>query len=353
MNEHSQQQLAAFFDSISGWRSAYSVARLHVLGVRSAGVLEVVAARIYLDPGDDMFCKASFRSGPIEAHQILLNQQECGVAEVARALASSNGFYANGYGCLKLPSTDQVGVFVAPPTLLHPEGLNTGSRLPVLSIGGAHWADLLPQPDSDWRLKAANVPYDSVQELAADYGLGALRGDRSLLEVVARTAVEVLAESAVKGTRASLGILIAGSLDRSLAKLGFRVLDKGQVTTRGAIRGSDLNWSDRETLAVGTAEIDVPAGAVVQCVASYADEAHHVQWRADPEIFLNPRAAILSLIDPSNSLVQSYLRPENPPRGKAADDFETAISWLLWALGFAVAAFGTHSKTREMFDIVA
>lgn len=353
MIEHSERQLRAFFEAIAAWRAAYRVARLHVLGVRTGEVLELVTARIVLDVGRETGCKASFHAGRIEAHQIMLNQDECDVEGVARALASADGFHVPGHGCIRLPSTEQVGIFVGQPTLLHPEGLSSGSRLAVLSIGGGHLADLLPQSESDWLLKAADAPYDTVQELTIDYGLGTLRGDRALLEVVARTVIEVLAESAVTGTRASVGIWMASSLDRTKAKLGFRIVHQGRVVQRGTIRGVDLHWSDRDLAAVGTAEIDVPAGSVVQCIASYADEAHHVQWRADPRTFLNPRAAILSLVDPSNALVQAYLRPEVPLRGKAADDFEMAIAWLLWALGFSVASFGTHPKTRDTFDVIA
>jgi hypothetical protein len=353
LNEHSEQQLNAYFKAIASWRDAYRVARLHVLGVRTGDVLELVTARIVLDVGRDAECKASFRAGRVEAHQVMLDQQESDIQGVARSLASADGFHASGIGCIKLPSTEQVGIFVAPPTLLHPEGLSAGNRLAVLSIGGGHIADLLPQPESDWLLKAADAPYDSVQELAIDYGLGTLRGDRALLEVVARTAIEVLSESAVTGTRASVGVWMASSLDRTQAKLGFRVIHQGRVVRRGAIRGSDLIWGDRDLAAIGTAEIEIPAGSVVQCIASYADEAHHFQWRADPTTFLNPRAAILSLADPSSALIQAYLRPDVPLRGTAASDFETAVSWLLWALGFSVALFGTHSKTRDAFDVVA
>ena len=353
MNEHSERQLNAYFEAIAGWCAAYKVARLHVLGVRTGEVLQLVSARIVLDVGRDTECKAPFHAGCVEAHQIILNQQESDVQGVARALASADGFHVGGIGCIKLPSTDQVGIYVATPTLLHPEGLSAGNRLAVLSIGGGDIAGLFPQPESDWLLKAADAPYDSVQELAVDYGLGGLRSDRALLEVVARTAIEVLAESAVTGTRASVGIWMASSLDRTQAKLGFRVVHQGRVVRRDAIRGSDLTWSDRDLAVVGTGGIDVPAGSVVQCVASYAGEAHHVQWRADPATFLNPRAAILSLVDPSNSLMQAYLHPDVPRRGKVADDFETAIAWLLWALGFSVASFGTHPKTRETFDVIA
>ena len=353
MNEHSERQLIAYFEAIASWSAAYRVARLHVLGLRSDDVLELVTARIVLDVGRDTECKAPFRAGRVEAHQIMLSQHESDVQSVARSIASADGFHAASIGRIKLPSTEQAGIFVGQPTMLHPEGLTAGNRLAVLSIGGGNVVDLLPQPESDWLLKAADLPYDSVQELAIDYGLGTLRGDRALLEVVARTAIEVLAETAVAGTRASIGIWMASSLDRAKAKLGFRVVHQGRVVQRGAIRGSDLTWSDRDLAAVGAGEIDIPAGSVVQLVASYADQAHHVQWRADPKSFLNPRTAILSLVDPSNTVLQSYLRPDAPLRGQAADDFEAAIAWLLWALGFSAATFGTNSKTRDAFDMVA
>lgn len=50
--------------------------------------------------------------------------------------------------------------------------------------------------------------------------------------------------------------------------------------------------------------------------------------------------------------MRSYLFPELPPKGRAADDFEAAISWVLWALGFAPANFGLNNKTRDSFDTV-
>lgn len=353
MDEHSERQISIYFDAIAPWRIAYRVVRLHVLGARTADTLEMVSARIVLDVGNDTEFKAAFRAGRVEAHQIQLNQDETDVQDVVRALASADGFHVDGIGCLKLPSTEQVGVFVAPPTLLHPEGLSAGNRLAVLSIGGGHVADLLSQPEVDWLLKAADYPYDSLQELAIDYGLGTLRSDRVLFEVVARTAIEVLADSSVAGTRASTGIWMASSLDRTRAKLGFRTLHQGRVVERGVIRGTDLTWSDRDIAVVGVGSFEVPTGAVVQCIASYADEAHHVQWRADPATFPNPRGAILATVDPSGSLLQNYLRPETPARGKAADDFEASIAWLLWVLGFSAASFGTHPKTRDAFDVIA
>ncbi|BDI05842.1 hypothetical protein [Sphaerotilus microaerophilus] len=128
MNEHSERQLIAYFEAIAGWRAAYTVARLHVLGVRSGETLELVSGRIVLDVGSDTEVKAPFRAGRVEAHQVLLNQEETDVQGATRALASAAGFHVAGLGCFMLPSNEQVGIYVAPPTLNRP-GFRGGSNL--------------------------------------------------------------------------------------------------------------------------------------------------------------------------------------------------------------------------------
>lgn len=353
MNDFSQQQFNAFFSAISAWRAAYRRARLHFLAVRQGEGLSIISARIYLAASGPDQVKSSFRAGALEVGQWDIPQTELSVEDAILALIGEQGLLIEGFGRLRLVSDTRNEVFIAPPTLLHPDGLNSGSRLALLNLSGANWTEWMLQPGSDWLLKAADVPYDSVQELCNEYGLGALRGDRSLLEIVALTAVQVLERSAVKGTSAELGIWMASSLDRAKARIGFRVLDKGNVLKRGAASGNDLTWQDEGLASIGTTQLEIPAGAIVQCIASYGGHAHHVQWRADPSIFQNPRAAVLSMVDQSQQTIRGYLQPDLPPRGKAADDFEAAIGWLLWTLGFSTATFGTNAKTRDAFDTVA
>jgi hypothetical protein len=353
MNDFSQQQFKAFFSAISAWRPAYRRARLHFLAIRQGETLTIISARIYLDIGGSDPVKPHFRAGALEAGHWEIPQSELSVEDAISALIGVGGLLVPGIGQLRLVSHPEDEVFVAPPTLLHAEGLSSGNRLALLSLSGANWAEWVPQPESDWLLKAADIPYDSVQELCSEYELGALRGSRSLIEVVARTAVQVLQWSEIKGTSAELGIWMASSLDRAKAKIGFRVLDKGQVLQRGAVAGSDLTWHEDGLASIGTAKLEIPAGAAVQCIASYGGHAHYVLWRADPSIFQNPRAAVLSLVDQSQQTLRGYLQPDLPPRGSAAGDFEAVIGWLLWAIGFSTASFGTNAKTRDAFDMVA
>lgn len=353
MDANSLDQFNAFFSSIASWRSAYRSARLHVLASRSGADLTVIAARIYLDAGLEQIVQRHFRSGSLEAFQWEIPQSELAVEGLVKSMVEPGGLYLSEFGRLRLPSDHIHQVFAAPPALLHPEGLNSGNRLAVLTIQGAIRTQLLPQPDTDWRLKAADKPFDSVLELCNEFGLGALSGDRVSIEVVARTAVEVLARSEVKGTLASLGISMAATLDKAKAKIGYRVLEGGKVTARGSLSGADLTWQVEGGAAVGTTQLNIAAGALVQCIASYEGQAHQVQWRVDPSFFQNPRAAVLSLVDSSQQTIRSYLQPDLPPRGKAAEDFEAAVGWLMWAVGFSMATFGTNSKTKDAFDMVA
>lgn len=353
MNEFSQKQFEAFFASISAWRLAYKRARLHFIGVRTATELSIVAARIYLDVGGDDTIKPHFRAGELEAVQWEIPQDVQSVEDVTHALIGETGLEIEGVGRVRLLSDERQEIFIAPPTLLHPEGLNAGNRLAVLSVCGSNFVEWVLQPESDWLLKAADIPYDSVQELCFEYGLGALRDNKALIEIVARTAVQVLAKSRVEGTHAEMGIWMGRGLDREQARLGYRILDNGRVLRRGAVSGAELAWQEEDFAAIGSMQMEVPIGAVVQCIASYAGHAQNVQWRADPSIHQNPRGAVLALIDPRREILRNFLQPDLPPRGRASDDFESAVAWMLWALGFSTAAFGTNSKTTEAFDTVA
>lgn len=353
MNPHSQQQFDAFFASFSSWRKAYVRARLHYFAVRRSSALYIVSARIVLDLGGTDSTKPTFRTESLEAGQWEIDQSIQPVEEVIRGLVSEEGLLIDGIGRLRLFADERHDVFAGPPILLHPEGLSVGNRLAVFTLSGANWGELIPQPDTDWLLKAATQPYESVQELLGEYGLGALRGDRTIIEVVAATSVQVLARSRVEGTMAELGIWMGRALDHETARLGYRILENGQVVQRGSLSGSELSWQDDGFATVGTAQLEVPRGAVVQCIASYDGHAHQVQWRADPATHLNPRGAVLALVDPRREILRAYLQPEPPFKGKAADDFEAGIAWLLWTLGFSTAAFGSNPKTKDAFDTVA
>lgn len=353
MDSYSSEQVTRFFESINSWRRGYNTARLTYLAARAEDRLVIISARIYLAVSNRNQPRKKFTAGNLECGDWNIGESGQTIESIIESLTSPVGLTLPGHGNLIMPVTPDTGISASSPILLHHDGIKAGNRIAVLSIRGAHINSYVQQPETDWKLKAATVPFDNLNELKSEYGLVSGNDlDRSLLEIVALTAIEVLGTSEVKGEVAKIGIWLSQELDVEKVQIGYRVVDKGTVNVRHAKQGNELSWTKNEFANEGSVEIKVPLGAVVQCIASYDGLAHDVKWFVDPNCLQNPRSAILSIVDPSNSLLRNYLFPELPPKGRAADDFEAAISWVLWALGFAPANFGLNNKTRDSFDTV-
>ena len=351
MDENSQLQIKQFFDSIAFWREVYVRTRLHYLAKRNGDVLTVIKARISLDWVDREIVTTRFQSADVEAWQCDLDPGRS-VEKILADLIHADGFLLSHGARLKISSEPNNPPFFAPPIHFHPEGLNTGNRIAVLTATGTSWMQLLPQPQTDWQLRAADRPFDSIQELSAAFGLGAVQGDRSIFEVVAKTVIEVLAKSAATDTVATVGLWMAKSLDRTKARIGYRVLSKGEVIVRASADGASLTWTVGDVADEGATTVEVPRGSIIQCFASYDGHTHHVQWRADLNAFQNPRTAVLSLAD-GQKVFHGFLNPSENSRGSVASDFEDAIAWLVWSIGFSTVSFGANPKTKDAYDIVA
>jgi len=343
-----------FFDSISGWRSAYINATMHYLGIRnSLGELILIRSRVFLNGFTPRLQDSLFKCRNIEAGQFEINQNEISIELLLQKLISADGYITEDLGVIRLIAGSFESLNISEPVLLHPEGLDTGNRLSVLTISGCKIDSLISQPDTDWTLKSSDTPYDSINELFNEYGLGGNININTTLEIVARNIIEIWANSSIEGEDAKLGVWLTKNVDKNLAKIGYRVLSNGQVMSRSFIPPSELTWKEEEHAFVGTKMIKIPSGAILQCIASYNNTTHHVAWRADPKNFQNSRSAAHNLVDPNQSIIKSSLFPDLNAKVKNADDFEYGVNWLLWALGFSPNIYGTHAKTRNGLDIIA
>jgi hypothetical protein len=80
----------------------------------------------------------------------------------------------------------------------------------------------IPQPDIDWEIKSATPPYEGLQELASELNLGSIAAVVSTVEIVAfHVAAIDLQYSKVSGSKADLGVVVAGALDPGKVKLGY------------------------------------------------------------------------------------------------------------------------------------
>lgn len=343
-----------FFNSISSWRSAYINATMHYLGMRnSSGELILIRGRIFLNSFTPKNIKNEFKCGSIESGQFEINQKQISIESVLENLISPSGYTVTNLGVIRMQTEDFKSLQITEPILVHPEGLDSGNRLSVLTFSGCKIDSLITQPDTDWSLKSADTPYDSINELLFDYGLGGTNNQNTTLEVIARNIIEVWQSSTVDGEDANLGLFLAKSLDIRNAKIGYRLLSNGQVISRVSIPSSELTWLEDDQAYIGKKLIKIPPGSILQCIASYDNTTHHVAWRADPKNFQNSRSAAHNLVDPNLNIIKSCLFQDLATKNKNADDFEIGINWLLWALGFSPTMFGIYPRTRDGLDIIA
>lgn len=233
---------------------------------------------------------------------------------------------------------------------LHPAGGRT-SRLAVLSINGADRKDIVSQDVLDWEVRSADRPYDDVHELLQEYRLG-FTGDRISFEAILSHVIEVDHSSRVQENRAKLGLYLPRELRKDDASLGYRVVEKQRVVSRGLLRPGAMSWTDMGNHFSGSAEIDVPRGAVVHCVANYQNTAQYSYYATDPDNVPNDRRATYESFDPDLATLREWaLRTQ--VKGSNARDMEAAVSWLLWMLGFSPILLGLFPKTQDAADIVA
>lgn len=347
-----QESLDNFFAGISDWREGYVQARLSYVGIRKEGKIAIVSAQINLALVVNEPPRALFDAANVVAGEWDIPQETVSIEQVIDDILSEEGLLVSGHERMGLRAGADRPISSSLPSLLHHAGLKTQRRLVVLTLTGSGRHELIRQPDLDWQLKAAPMPFESIQELITVYRAGSPQGDYSILEVVANSAVLTSENIEVRGDTARIGVCVGARLNRSLARVGFRAVSRTGVT-RGAFDGEQLSWHEQSGIAIGLADVKVEPGSVVECIASYKGEAHHVTTHMDKDHIQNPRMIVLRAVEHSTEVIQNYLLPDLPGRARSADDFETAVGWVLWALGFAPVSFGLNPKTRDAFDVVA
>jgi hypothetical protein len=344
------EHVEAFIDAIAPWGHAYSVCGLSYLAVANDTGWTLLHGRLFLSVHPLKVNAAHFRSRRIVAGHIPLTTSDKGHAELIRSL-SRNGEIESPVGTLTLRK-EPSGQFSAFNTPLHQVGLSAQNRLSVLVIGGGSRFGLVDQPATDWELRAAAEPYETLGELENAYSLGGYSGDSTVIEVVANQVVSIATDSHVSGTRAELTMLAASGLDLDKCRIGYRVVSNRIVVNRGSVAGNAITWTTDSSQMRGTIELDVPPAAVVECFASYSDCTQHYFWVSDPQHFQNPLRMALQAADTGLDILRDYLFEERQER-REARHFEHGVAMLTWMLGFTVAQPGATPRLSDAADIVA
>lgn len=350
ISEYDRKGIDSFFSAISPWESAYTHVGLSYLAVRKNGSLYLLQCRIFFHTAPSAIPHTQIDATNVLAGHFLLSELGKNSRELIEQL-DSTGYLETPVGKLVFPKDSSGRISVYFDRFNH-EAITAGNWLSVLKLCGERWQLFVAQPDTDWRLKANVPPFDSLNELLAEYSLAGYRDDSACIEVVATQIAAIDTNSTVNDNEGLLAINIAKSLDIAKCHIGYRALLHGKVEIRGSIKGNELSWTEQEHFRHGVGRVNIPQGAVLHCFACYDGFTHHQYWIADPKNFQNPRRAVLEEFHNGLDTLRKYLFDEQR-RGKDARDFEFGVAWLMWMLGFNTSQVGGTANTAEAADIVA
>ena len=343
-----KEVIERFWADIAPWQEAYIHSGISFLAVRRSDHLYMIHGRLFLRSSPLSIKDTPFESTSVAAGYFLLSELGLTPRTLVEKIISSEPI-VTPLGSLLLPTDAQPSAHLLP---YHSEGISSGSRLEVLMISGAQRHGYVHQPEFDWELKAASLPFDSLGELLVAYSLGPYKGDFAHLEVVATNVAEVDFNSQVQETTAKPAMFLANALKQFDCHLGYRVVLHGQVMDRGTISGTKMTWEPGEHYAKGVGALTIPSGAALQCFATYSGVAHHQGWIADPTLSQNPRRAALEEFDDKLTVLRDFLLEELKPR-REARNFEIGVTWLLWMLGFNVVHVGAAPRLSDATDLLA
>jgi hypothetical protein len=351
MTDSHADNIEQFFRHIEPWSRAFRSCTFHYFGVVTGNEVHLCTARIRLQIGQPP-PRRIIEIGRLRAGLMAIPGGCSRAKEIVESLVSGTAVSILPGLVARLPIDSVAGMYVGPPTLLHPEGLSGGRRLSVLTIQAGQWSIAGTRIDLDWSLKSAREPFEGLAELLGELGLAEHASRRYTLEVVALPPVEVSMRSAVRGENATIGIWMPKGLNKRPASLHYRVLARNAPTVRASLSARQLAWTREENANIGTTEIRVPRGAVINCVASYASVGHHSYWFADPAQIPNPRLQALTATDAALEALKGTLTSD-AAKGSAAKQFETAVAAVVWAYGLAPLQTDYAEQTKDGPDLIA
>lgn len=346
LHDESQKLVDAFLSAIDPISSAFVSAAFHYVALKANDRLELVIGRVLLATVKPTWAPLNLETKHIKAGRFVLESTD--VRSLINQLLT--GKIETPHGVLHF-TPEQGGRHGAFFTPFHADGLRTQVRYNVLALmAGA--INPIPQPDIDWELKAAAIPYDGLSELTNDLLLGGMNSPTATVEIVAFNIAALDGEkSKVSGDTAQLHLLMAKNLDKEKVTLGYRAYPPGGQAERVLLSGSEMEWSEDESSLRAFKAIAVKPASVVNCVISYDGIAQNHYWIGDHERVPNPRRAAFEAFDPKLAGLTATI--ENAQvRGQNARQLESAVGWLLWMLGFSVAHLGDNPRTTEAADLL-
>lgn len=354
MDSHQEQCLSDFEALISPWANAYQCATISYIGLKTAEGQRLLFGRILLEPTRSGVNDAAFKfeTEHLIAARFISSATQTDIKTILEKAKAGEIQTIDHTSKLLLQADGSFSTYFSP---IHHPFVSEGPRRPTLRVSGTSRHNLTVSIADhralDWELKAAETPFDNLDELLSQCNLPAQMqmGDSTTLEIVAKSPVMISDSSAITGSDTVIECRLASVLDIEKLRLGYKILHKESIE-RKSVSGSALDWRQDEDIKIGTYRAPVGSASLLQAFVSYAGISHHQRWVTDPQRRLNPRLAIHQVFDEDLELLRRMLLK---PETDKPYVFENAVSTLLNLLGFAVSNYGRIPKLQKGPDIIA
>lgn len=355
LNDSQKLDFSEFEKVLTQWKGAYLYALLSYIGVKTSIETSLLFGRIILAPSRDGFPNTDF--GFETDHIIAANSvMKTAPSDISSILeyAKAGEIHDISKGIiLRLSKDGSFSTTFAP--VHHPFFPEGPRRTPCILIRGISPYILLSripgQRHLDWELKAADLPFDNLDELLTHCGLPtqAQIRDFTALEIIATSPGFINDTSTIKAEVAMIDFRIAKALDTDKVKIGYKVFQKNSIE-RSSVVGHHLSLRQEGDFRIGTYQTPVKDAAVLQAFLSYKGVAFHHWWVVDPQKRLNYRYAIHQIVDEELDVLKRMLFKSKQEK---SDNFEFAVSTLLSLLGFSTVNYGLRRKLMDGPDIIA
>jgi hypothetical protein len=216
-----------------------------------------------------------------------------------------------------------------------------------LVIGGINQFQILSPRMWELDTELRDIGIGSVNELLRMFSL---RGsDETTLDISVGPVVTIDPRSELDGRRAMLIFSLAPNLPPERLRCVIRNADQNAVGPLSTLSGESVDWMYTQHSLQGRWELDLPRAEVIDFQVIYAGRLQGEVRLADPAARPNPRAMIIGLVDPKLSRLEKLLTSPDKKEGR---DFETAVAWLIHALGLAPVHVGAMSGMTDEPDIL-
>lgn len=345
MNTTAIRDLDKFLDDLMPVEQGYRFLSLRYFALKVGDQWQVVMANLQIEAFPEVQeVEHRYQQGRVAAGVIRRRGTMDELKSVLEVLRSKRDLKLHGVE-LHLPDGDGRGTFGSyyRPFATYP--LPQGIRTPSVRLFGSRpqgYAYDVAQLDIE--LKASNVPYHTVAELLAEFGLPTQLPEQPYVELFATAVAEFVMTPdgcKVEKEAASFSILLSRELEPGNLLLGWRWLQDSVVQGRASVDGLKMQWAKTKAPYLkGTFSCPVPERSVVQAFLSYRGALQQEWWFADSEVIYNSRRAAHEAFDPKLIVLEKLLFDPAFLKMQDSRRFEEGVTYLLSLLGFRATHYG-------------